>query len=118
MLDPSSTTRPPCCAPASAREYDTHFAINRPEDVEVDEDGTVYMAITNNSTPGVKDSHGSVRRIREDGNDPLAIVVHLAGLRRRRPADRAAASGFSSPDNLMFDRTATSGSSPTSRRAA
>jgi secreted PhoX family phosphatase len=40
-------------------EYDLHFATNRPEDVEVAPDGSVYVALTNNTT--VNDSHGSVR---------------------------------------------------------
>ena len=53
-------------------EYDEHFATNRPEDLEVAADGSVYIALTNNST--VNDSHGSVRRLRERGNDPEALA--------------------------------------------
>ncbi|MGH2743696.1 MAG: PhoX family protein, partial [Thermoleophilaceae bacterium] len=52
-------------------EYNDHFATNRPEDVEVGEDGSVFIALTNNST--VRDSHGSVRRLREKDNDPEAL---------------------------------------------
>ena len=37
-------------------EYDTHFATNRPEDVEVADNGHVFVALTNNSS--VLDSHG------------------------------------------------------------
>ena len=52
-------------------EYDTHFATNRPEDVEVADNGHVFVALTNNSS--VNDSHGSVRRIIERRNDPEAL---------------------------------------------
>ena len=85
-----------------------HYATNRPEDVEVDEDGTVYIALTNNST--ANDIHGSIRRLREAGNDPTAV-----GPARRSPGTDYAAGGpdrphepgeqgFSSPDNLVFDK--------------
>ena len=64
-------------------------------------DGSVYISLTNNTT--VNDSHGSVRRLRERGNDPEASASP-GGLRRRRPDRRRAGSeGFSSPDNLVFD---------------
>lgn len=86
-----------------ANEWLTHFAMNRPEDVEVDSDGTVYIALTNNS--GVNDVHGSVRRLTEAGNDPEALTFtwqdYASGGVTGRPAEGE--KGFSSCDNLVFD---------------
>jgi uncharacterized protein len=79
-------------------EYETHFATNRPEDVEVAEDGSVYIALTNNST--VRDSHGSVRKLREKGNDPEALEFSWRDYAAGGPAN----TGFSAPDNLVFDK--------------
>ena len=57
--------------PAEGAGFLQHFATNRPEDVEVDEDGTVYIALTNNtSAGGPYDVHGSIRRLREAGRRP------------------------------------------------
>ena len=81
-------------------EYDLHFAVNRCEDVEVAEDGRVYLTMTNNS--GVKDSHGAVRRILEDGNDPLATSFAWQDFAAGGPPS-GGGQGFSSPDNLTFD---------------
>ena len=86
-------------------EYDLHFATNRPEDVEVQEEtGHVYVSFTNNS--GVNDVHGAVRRIVEDGNDPEATTFAWADFANGGPTGRAAAGeqGFSSCDNLVFDK--------------
>ncbi|MBN1528086.1 MAG: DUF839 domain-containing protein [Thermoleophilaceae bacterium] len=84
-------------------EYDTHFATNRPEDLEVAEDGSVFIALTNNST--VNDSHGSVRRLRERGNDPEALAFSWRDYAAGGPTGGdEGAEGFSSPDNLVFDR--------------
>ena len=84
-------------------EYDEHFATNRPEDLEVAADGSVYIALTNNST--VNDSHGSVRRLRERGNDPEALAFSWRDYSAGGPTGGATGSeGFSSPDNLVFDR--------------
>lgn len=95
-------------ANVGAAEFQLHYATNRPEDVEVDEDGTVYIALTNNST--ANDTHGSIRRLHEHGNDPTAVGQsaqftwedYAAG----GPSGRAEAGeqGFSSPDNLTFDK--------------
>jgi len=85
-------------------EYDRHYATNRPEDVEVARDGSVFIALTNNSS--VRDSHGAVRRLVEDDDDPEATTFrwrdYAAGgpKRSRNPGRR----GFSAPDNLVFDR--------------
>jgi uncharacterized protein len=83
-------------------EYDEHFATNRPEDVEVAEDGTVFIALTNNST--VRDSHGSVRRLREKNNDPEALEFEWRDYAAGGPTTSGGV-GFSSPDNLVIDKT-------------
>ena len=88
---------------AAGAEYDTHFATNRPEDVEVGPDGSVFVALTNNST--VNDAHGSVRRIAEAGNDPTALTFTWEDFAAGGPTGRSGVGegGFSSPDNLVFD---------------
>jgi secreted PhoX family phosphatase len=85
-------------------EYDQHFATNRPEDVEVAEDGSVFIALTNNST--VFDSHGSVRRLRERRNDPEASEFRWRDYAAGGPTGSSdpGTQGFSSPDNLVFDK--------------
>jgi uncharacterized protein len=85
-------------------DYDTHFAANRPEDLEVDEDGTVYIAFTNNST--VNDSHGAVRKLVEDGSDPEAMSFTWVDYAEGGPTGRpdAGEAGFSCCDNLVFDK--------------
>jgi uncharacterized protein len=82
-------------------DYDQHFATNRPEDVEVAEDGTVFIALTNNST--VRDSHGSVRRLREKHDDPEALEFTWRDYAAGGPPSGGGV-GFSSPDNLVLDR--------------
>ena len=94
-------------APSSdyVNEWDTHFATNRPEDVEVARDGSVLVALTNNTTAGVNDPYGAVRRLREKGNDPEATSFtweeFAAG--GPRPGGASGEQGFASPDNLVFD---------------
>ena len=84
-------------------EYDQHFATNRPEDLEVAEDGKVYIALTNNST--VNDSHGSVRVLKEKRNDPEALEFIWRDYAAGGPtgSSKRGQGGFSSPDNLVFD---------------
>jgi uncharacterized protein len=84
-------------------DYDTHFATNRPEDVEVAEDGAVYIALTNNTSAGVLDSHGSVRRLREKSNNPEALEFEWRDYAAGGPTS-AGGVGFSSPDNLVLDK--------------
>jgi uncharacterized protein len=71
--------------------------LDRCEDVEVAEDGTVYAALTNNVLHG--NFYGQVLRITEADNDPeaeeFAFEVFAVG---------GPQSGFASPDNLAFDR--------------
>jgi hypothetical protein len=50
----------------------------------------VFIALTNNSN--VNDSHGSVRRLREKGNDPAALDV------RWRDYAAGGPTGSSNPD--------------------
>jgi secreted PhoX family phosphatase len=92
-------------AALGADEYNAHYATNRPEDVEVAEDGSVYVALTNNSS--VNDSHGSVRRLREKGNDPEALEFRWRDYAAGGPTGSgdAGTEGFSSPDNLVFDKS-------------
>lgn len=92
-------------------EWERHFATNRPEDIEVAPDGSVYVALTNNTSgsglttePNANDPFGSIRRIVEQGNDPEATTFtwdeYAAG------GDRGGAEGergYASPDNLHFD---------------
>ncbi|WP_051471239.1 PhoX family protein [Patulibacter minatonensis] len=84
-------------------DYDKYFATNRPEDVEVDVDGTVYVSFTNNSS--VNDQHGAVRKLREQNNDPTAATFtwedYAEGGQTGR--DDVGEQGFSSCDNLVFD---------------
>jgi secreted PhoX family phosphatase len=85
-------------------EYDAHFATNRPEDVEVEEGtGHVYIAFTNNSS--VKDVHGAIRRLVEDGNDPEAVSFAWEDFAEGGPSGRGeeGEQGFSCCDNLVFD---------------
>ena len=85
-------------------EYDAHYATNRPEDLEVAKDGSVFIALTNNST--VNDSYGSVRRLREKGNDPEALEFSWRDYAAGGPTGSGdpGAEGFASPDNLLFDK--------------
>jgi uncharacterized protein len=85
-------------------EYDLHYATNRPEDLEVGPDGSVFIALTNNTT--VNDSHGAVRRLREKGNDPEAVEFRWRDYAAGGPTGSSdpGTQGFSSPDNLVFDK--------------
>lgn len=91
-----------------AAEWTAHYATNRPEDVEVGEDGSVWVALTNNSS--VNDVHGSIRRFVEHRNDASAVGPdapfewedYAAG--GRHDGAGPGEEGFSSPDNLVFDK--------------
>jgi secreted PhoX family phosphatase len=101
MLDDTATK---LRAHFGTTEYDTHFATNRPEDLEVAEDGSVFIALTNNSS--VNDSHGSVRRLREKGNNPETLEFEWRDYAAGGPTGSSdpGRRGFSSPDNLVFDK--------------
>ena len=70
--------------------------MDRCEDIEVAEDGTVYCALTNNSNHG--NFYGQIIKITEVGQNPeseeFAFEVFATG---------GPQSGFASPDNLAFD---------------
>jgi secreted PhoX family phosphatase len=68
----------------------------------------VYIALTNNAS--ANDVHGSIRRLREAGGDPAAVGPGARfaweDFAAGGPSGRAepGEQGFSSPDNLVFDR--------------
>jgi uncharacterized protein len=70
--------------------------LDRCEDIEVAQDGTIYAALTNNTRHG--NFYGQILRITESGNDPeaeeFAFEVFAAG---------GPQTGFASPDNIAFD---------------
>lgn len=103
---------------------DAHFAANaagitctaRPEDTEVDKDGTLYICFTSGSPGGdggpdqtifstksqKPNEYGWVMALREDQNDPSAMtftweMVVTGG----EPYEKG--SGFSNPDNIEID---------------
>ena len=71
--------------------------VDRPEDIEIHPlTGEVYIALTNNSDHG--NYFGQIVKLREQGDDWAA-----ASFRWEVFATGGAQSGFSSPDNLVFD---------------
>jgi secreted PhoX family phosphatase len=104
---------------------DAHFAANaagatctaRPEDTNISQDGTLYIAFTSGS-PGsdggpdkqvfsAKDQqaweHGWIMKVKEDNNDPASMTFEWEMLAMGgEPADGGA--GFSNPDNLELDK--------------
>jgi hypothetical protein len=71
--------------------------VDRPEDIEIHPiTGHVYIALTNNARHG--NFHGQIIRMVEANNDPEAMAFDWDFLAVGGPQ-----SGFSSPDNLVFD---------------
>lgn len=71
--------------------------LDRPEDIEVHPiTGDVYLACTNNKAKG--NYHGSILRFAETDNDPLSLTFKSDTFLAGGPK-----TGFSSPDNLIFD---------------
>ncbi len=71
--------------------------VDRPEDIEIHPtDGSVYIALTNNTGHG--NFHGQIIRLAETDNDPISESFEWSVFATGGPQ-----SGFSSPDNLVFD---------------
>jgi secreted PhoX family phosphatase len=71
--------------------------VDRPEDIEIHPlTGHVYIALTNNSNHG--NFHGQIVRLVESDNNPEATSFQWELFAVGGPQ-----SGFSSPDNLIFD---------------
>lgn len=72
---------------------------DRPEDFEI-QPGTnnVFLTLTNNK--GRQNYHGSILKIEETNNDPLALTFKASDF-----AVGGEGSGFSCPDNLIFDKS-------------
>jgi uncharacterized protein len=72
--------------------------LDRPEDVEIDpQTGAVYVALT--STPREGTEFGSILKLEEKNNDPLALEFQSSTFASGGPD-----TGFAYPDNLAFDR--------------
>jgi uncharacterized protein len=106
---------------------DAHFAANavgatctaRPEDTDIGQDGTLFIAFTSGSPSSSDGSpnktvfqgpngespyeHGWIFRLMEDANNPAAMTFRWEKFATGgEPADGGL--GFSNPDNLMFDQ--------------
>lgn len=72
--------------------------LNRPEDIEIDPlTGAVYLALTKGQKVG--DLFGSILKLEERNADPLSLEFTSSTFLTGGPT-----SGFSNPDNLVFDR--------------
>lgn len=105
---------------------DAHFAANavgitctgRPEDAEIDGDGSLYITFTS-GTPSAEDGgadknifqgprgeipyeFGWIMKINEDNNDPASLTFRWEMIATGGEPARGG-SGFSNPDNLAFD---------------
>lgn len=71
--------------------------VDRPEDIEINPlDGSVFIALTNNTGHG--NFHGQIVRLAEKDGNPAASAFDWSIF-----AVGGSQSGFSSPDNLVFD---------------
>ena len=93
-LEPSPANRS-----STSTDYGRHYATNTPGDLEVSEDGEVYIALTNNAS--VNDTYGCVRKLIEEENDPTATAFIWTDYAGGGPTPGGR--GFSSPNNLVLD---------------
>lgn len=83
---------------------------DRPEDIEIHpKNGSVFIAFTNNSDRNI--THGYIVQLKEVGNNPEATeftwdVLAFGGADADNNQVPANGTGFSSPDNLVFDHEA------------
>lgn len=71
--------------------------VDRPEDIEINpRDGSIFVSLTNNTGHG--NYHGQIVRLAEKAGDPAASAFDWSLFAVGGPQ-----SGFSSPDNLIFD---------------
>lgn len=84
------------CREAAALVGGTPLA--RPEDIKIEPiSGAVFVTLTNSAKHG--NYHGSILKLEEKNNDPLALEFHHSTFLAGGPE-----TGFSCPDNLVFDR--------------
>ncbi len=70
--------------------------LDRPEDIEINKKGSVFVALTNNKPKN--NYFGSILRIDEKNNDPYALTFsHSTFLTGGEPG------GLACPDNMCFD---------------
>ena len=71
--------------------------MDRPEDIEIDKNGAVYVSLTNNISKA--NLFGSILKIVEKNNDPLATEFTHSTF-----VGGGEKSGIACPDNMVFDR--------------
>jgi secreted PhoX family phosphatase len=99
-MTPAALVDPDTWVRAQSRFNPATFQLNRPEDAEIDRfDNSLYTSLTNNTD----DPHGRIRRLAEEGGDPTADTFSWSDI-AVGGEDASQVAGFSSPDNLVFDK--------------